>query len=94
MNRYQHNLTIIPIASEAKQSSMPLASSTMRDENLSFVILAKARIQTCLHPHPLDSPPQADWNDSFTFELYFRSNDHLAGFNNLRKMEYRPQPVV
>ena len=41
-------------------------------------------------PHP----PQADWNDSFTFELYFRSNDHLAGFNNLRKMEYRPQPVV
>jgi len=44
----------------------------MRDENLSFVILAKARIQTCLHPHPLDSSLR--WNDSFTFGLYFRKN--------------------
>jgi hypothetical protein len=34
-------------------------------EILPFVILAKARIQTCLHPHLLDSSLR--WNDTFTF---------------------------
>ena len=41
---------------------------------LPFVILAKARIQTCLIPTIWILLRLKDWNDNFTFGLYFHKN--------------------
>ena len=51
-----------------------------KDENTTSVILAKARIQTCIHPRPLDSSLR--WNDSIGISLLslFERQKRLPSF--------------
>ena len=55
------------------QSLMPSYIGIKKAENNTLCHSGESQNPDPPSSSPLDSPPQADWNDSFNFGLYFRS---------------------